>query len=276
MIRGAQADLEGQAFDRVSRMMYEISGVNLTTGKRELVRARIAKRMRILGHDSVDQYVDHVESEDGGEELGHMVDILTTNKTSFFRELPHFEYLRTVALPQWMERGGPLRIWSAGCSSGEEPYSVAMLIHEVVKDVSRRDVRILATDLSTTVLASAREGRYAEQLVEQIPPRMRDRYFMAPGSQGRGPRTYEVAATIRNMVTFGPLNLMGPWPMNGPFEVILCRNVMIYFDRPTRETLVRRFRELLRPGGHLLVGHSESLNGMSHELEYVQPAVYLR
>jgi len=276
MIREAQADLEGQAFDRVSRIMYEISGVNLTAGKRELVRARIAKRMRILGHDNVDQYVDHVESEESGEELGHMVDILTTNKTSFFRELPHFDYLRTVALPQWMERGGPLRIWSAGCSSGEEPYSVAMLIHEVVKDVSRRDVRILATDLSTTVLASAREGRYGAQQVEEIPPRMRERYFVAARTQGRGPRTYEVAATIRNMVTFGPLNLMGPWPMNGPFDFIMCRNVMIYFDRPTRETLVRRFRELLRPRGHLLVGHSESLNGMRHELEYVQPAVYLR
>ena len=184
MTREAHADPEGPAFDRVSRMMYEISGVNLTDGKRELVRARIAKRMRMLGHDSVDQYVGHVESEEGGEELGHMVDILTTNKTSFFRELPHFEYLRTVALPQWMERGGPLRIWSAGCSSGEEPYSVAMLIHEVVKDVSRRDVRILATDLSTTVLA--RRGRVYTRSTrcKQIPPRMRDRYLVAARTPG--------------------------------------------------------------------------------------------
>ena len=134
---------EHDAFDRVSQLMYRISGVNLTEKKRELVRARIAKRMRALGHTSVERYVEHVESDQGGEELGHMIDALTTNKTSFFRELPHFEFLRRSVLPRWASEGGPLRIWSAGCSSGQEPYSVAMLIHEIVRDAAHRDVRIL-------------------------------------------------------------------------------------------------------------------------------------
>lgn len=267
---------EVDAFDRVRRLMYEISGVNLTEGKQELVRARVAKRMRALGQASLDDYVAHVEGEGGAAELKEMVDVLTTNKTSFFRELPHFEFLRKEVLPAWVRSGKPLRLWSAGCSSGEEPYSVAMLILDEVPDAARRDVRILATDLSRTVLRRAREGRYAADVVEGISTRFRERYFQAARPVPGQERSYEVVPGVRGMVSFAPLNLMEPWPLRGPFDVILCRNVMIYFDRPTREKLIRRFRGLLAPQGHLLVGHSESLSGMSHELTYVQPAVYRR
>ncbi|HSW30466.1 MAG TPA: protein-glutamate O-methyltransferase [Longimicrobiales bacterium] len=267
---------EADACDRIRRLMYEISGVNITDGKQELVRARIAKRMRVLGHEAVETYVDFVEGEEGARELAEMVDVLTTNKTSFFRELPHFEFLRKEVVPAWLRSGGPLRLWSAGCSSGEEPYSVAMLLAEEVPDLGRRDVKILATDLSRTVLERARGGRYDAAIVEELPARIRERYFRPVGRRGAGGAGYDVVPETRERVSFAPLNLMEVWPMRGPFNVILCRNVMIYFDRPTREKLIRRFRQLLAPTGHLLVGHSESLSGMEHELTYVQPAVYRR
>lgn len=274
-----QSDMDDggrEAFRRVSRLMYRISGVNLTAGKQELVRARIAKRMRALGHASLDEYVDLVEAPGGADELAHMVDVLTTNKTSFFREEPHFEFLASTVLPAWLGSGGPLRIWSAGCSSGEEPYSLAMLLLDKVPDLARRDARILATDLSRPVLEKAREGAYEDGLVASIPPRLRQR-FLTPVEGGAGaPRRWAMTPEVRALVSFAPLNLMGPWPMRGPFDVVMCRNVMIYFDRETRQRLVERFTALLPPGGHLLVGHSESLNGLSHPLRYLLPAVYRR
>lgn len=274
-----QPDLEAgglEAFRRVSRLMYRISGVNLTDGKQELVRARIAKRMRVLGQASITEYVDLVEGPGGGEELAHMVDVLTTNKTSFFREESHFDFLASTVIPEWLSSGGPLRIWSAGCSSGEEPYSVAMLLLDRVPDLARRDVRILATDLSRPVLAKAQAGVYDEPLLTSVPPALRERCTTArPGLPG-GLLLREMNREVRALVAFAQLNLMGHWPMRGPFDVIMCRNVMIYFDRETRQRLVERFARLLGPGGHLLVGHSESLNGLDHGMSYVMPAVYRR
>lgn len=274
-----QADQDAgglEAFRRVSRLMYRISGVNLTDGKQELVRARIAKRMRVLGQESITEYVDLVEGPGGADELAHMVDVLTTNKTSFFREEPHFDFLASTVIPGWIASGGPLRIWSAGCSSGEEPYSLAMLLLDRVPDLARRDVRILATDLSRPVLAKAQAAVYDEPLLDSVPRAMRERYTVAkPGLPG-GPPLREMIREVRSLVSFAQLNLMGHWPMRGPFDVILCRNVMIYFDRETRQRLVERFAGLLRDGAHLMVGHSESLNGLAHRLAYVVPAVYRR
>ncbi len=268
-----QDGLDG-VFDRISALMYEISGVNLTDGKRELVRARIGKRLKATGWDTYGEYVDFVESQEGREELARMVDALTTNKTSFFRELPHFEYLRDTVLPHFANPRKPLRIWSAGCSSGEEPYSVAILLRQVFQDLPRRDVRILATDLSQEMLARARKGVFDEQQTEGLPAKLRARFFQPVHGSASGTVRYRVQEEVRDMVKLAPLNLVGPWPMKGPFDVILCRNVMIYFDRATRERLVQRFTQLLPPGGHLMVGHSESLNGLAHDLQYVQPAVY--
>jgi chemotaxis protein methyltransferase CheR len=265
-----------EAFRRVSRLMYRISGVNLTDGKQELVGARIAKRMRVLGQESVTEYVDFVEGPGGADELAHMVDVLTTNKTSFFREEPHFDFLASTVIPGWLASGGPLRIWSAGCSSGEEPYSVAMLLLDRVPDLARRDVRILATDLSRPVLAKAQAAVYDEPLLDSVPRALRDRYTTPkPGIPGGAPLR-EMNREVRSLVSFAQLNLMAHWPMRGPFDVIMCRNVMIYFDRDTRQRLVERMAGLLRERGHLLVGHSESLNGLDHGLSYVQPAVYRR
>ena len=261
-------------FPRVSALMYRISGVNLTEGKRELVRARLSKRMRALGWTSFAQYVDFVESDDGGAELVEMVDTLTTNKTNFFREVPHFVFLREQVFPHFVESGAPLRIWSAGCSSGEEPYSLAMLIRDVFPDSSSRDIRILATDLSGAALARARLGLYEEGQMEGIPPEFRSRSFLKVKDGASGQTRYQVRQEIRSFISLAQLNLMERWPMRGPFDVIMCRNVMIYFDRETRQKLIQRFTELLPPEGLLMVGHSESLNGLSHTLSYVQPAVY--
>jgi chemotaxis protein methyltransferase CheR len=270
----ARVDDLDEVFFRVTRLMYDITGVNLTEAKRELVRSRLAKRLRALGCDSFTEYVDFVESKAGKRELALMLDTLTTNKTSFFREPVHFSFLRESILPALRDPGRPIRIWSAGCSSGEEPYSLSILLREAFQDSSRRDIRILATDLSRRVLAQAREATYSEAQVEGVSAKLRSRYFKCVKDRESGTSRYQVKPEIRSNVTFAPLNLIDPWPMNGPFQVIFCRNVMIYFDRGIRARLVERFRQLLPKGGHLFVGHSESLNGLSHDLHYVQPAVY--
>jgi chemotaxis protein methyltransferase CheR len=201
------------------------------------------------------------------------VDAISTNKTSFFRESAHFDYLRLHVLPELLASGRPLRFWSAGCSSGEEPYSLAILLHEMASDLDRRDVRILATDISTAMLARARAGVYDTAALADLPDAALRRYFVrAPGATER----HRVGPRVASVVRFARLNLIGEWPMRGPFDVIFCRNVMIYFDRPTQARLVRRFHELLAPHGQLLVGHSESLTSLEHRFRYVQPAVYAR
>jgi chemotaxis protein methyltransferase CheR len=209
-------------------------------------------------------------------ELAEMIDLLTTNKTSFFREAAHFDYLRDRLLPALGP--GPLRIWSAGCSSGEEPYTVAMVVREAWGALASRDVKILATDISRRVLATAAAGVYPEALLGEVPPELLRRHWTraeASGVRGAAPG-WRAGDGLRSLVTFAPLNLMGAWPMRGPFQAIFCRNVMIYFDKATQQALVNRYYDLLAPGGHLFVGHSESLSALSHRFTYVQPAVYRR
>ena len=259
---------------RIRNLMFEVSGVNMNEGKDELVRARVGKRVRALSLPGLDAYVDLVESPDGVGELATMVDLLTTNKTSFFREQAHWEFLEHHVIEPAAERGDPLRFWSAGCSSGEEPYTLAMLLMETWPGGGVPDARVLATDLSRPVLELAQAGEYPTRALADVPTAMRRRWFRAVG-EGKEER-WSVDPQLRRMISFTRLNLMAPWPMRGPFDAILCRNVMIYFDRDTRAELVRRFAGLLRPGGFLLVGHSESLTGLEHGLGYVQPAVYRR
>ncbi|TVR57860.1 MAG: methyltransferase domain-containing protein [Gemmatimonadales bacterium] len=260
--------LEGQ-FDTIARLLYETSGIALNESKRQLVHSRLTRRIRQLGGGTLRDYVAFVQTPKGREELTEMVDLLTTNKTSFFRESVHFDFLR--GLLESRPSGSPrMTIWSAGCSSGEEPYSIAMVLAE--HGARGSPGRILATDLSERVLERARRGIYGEDQVAEVPGPLRDRYLAAGVESG----TCKVDPALRRMVRFGRLNLMGSWPMKGPFDVIFCRNVMIYFDPPTRERLVNRMAGLLAPGGHLFVGHSESLSSLSHPLQYVQPATYRR
>ena len=201
-----------------------------------------------------------------------MVDALTTNKTSFLRERAHFDYLRDSLLPTLNH---PVRIWSAGCSSGEEPYTLAMLLLDHNMTGTARDAQVLATDISQRMLATAQAGVYPAEIMSDVPVEWRRRYWARLDLNQPGG---SVSATplLRSVVKFASLNLMDHWPMRGPFDAIFCRNVMIYFDKQTQQRLVERFSDLLRPGGHLFVGHSESLTGTSHQLRYVQPAVYVK
>lgn len=260
-------------FRTISRLMHRIAGVHLTEKKRGLVRSRLGKRIRELGLAGFGDYVEHIRSPDGRGELATMIDVLTTNKTSFFRETPHFRFLARELSEGTLSGVARLRLWSAGCSTGEEPYSLALLLQDVLSGGRQRRARILATDINSRALRHARRGAYPEKRVEDIPDRMRSTGFRAADDPQE---RYRVRKAIRSKVRFARLNLLDDWPMDGPFHAILCRNVMIYFDGPTREKLVRRFTDLLARSGYLFCGLSESLNGCDHDLEYVQPAVYRR
>jgi chemotaxis protein methyltransferase CheR len=269
-----QAILYPRDFEQISHIVYKYSGIRLTTGKEELVRSRLIKRLRALNISSFSGYLRHVKNDRARQELHTMIDALTTNKTSFFRENQHFEYMRTRILPELKKRGSGLRVWSAGCSSGEEPYTIAMLLCEEWPQNDLRNVRILATDISSRILTKARAGEYEKENLKDVPPAHLSKYFNL--LQSNPVRTYGIRDDVKKMVRFAHLNLMDEWPMKGPFDVIFCRNVMIYFDSATQGRLVQRFGDLLIPGGHLLVGHSESLVANSCGLKYVQPATYMK
>jgi chemotaxis protein methyltransferase CheR len=257
-------------FPRIKDFLHEVSGIQLTERKIALVRARLTRRLRATGKPRFDAYLEFVESAAGDDERIRMLDLLTTNKTSFFRESAHYEFLAEHVLPGWNGRGGPgPTIWSAGCSTGAEPYSLAMLLGDSLDTRTLERARILATDLSTEMVARTREARYRNDELAGVPESYLRRWWRRDGADHRaaGPQ-------LRKLVKVARLNLMEPWPMRGPFDLISCCNVMIYFDRPTREKLVQRYRDLLAPGGHLMVGHSESLNGMNRGFAYVKPAVY--
>ena len=266
--------LEEEIFQKISQMIYQSCGIRLVSGKEELVRSRLLKRLRALGLNSFNDYLKRIDKDKTGQEMKLMIDSLTTNKTSFFRETPHFDFMRTRVLPELKQRKKGIRLWSAGCSSGEEPYSLAILISEEWPDANPADIRILATDISTRILEKARKGEYEKEILQGIPPLLQSKYFNI-ASYGIIP-TYRIKENIRKMVRFANLNLMASWPMKGSFDVIFCRNVMIYFDHPTQTELVRRFCDMLVSGGHLMVGHSESLVASACELKYIQPATYVK
>jgi chemotaxis protein methyltransferase CheR len=265
--------LDPEHFERISDLLHRQCGISLHDGKQALVKARLVKRLLHLGLHGFDEYLRYLEADRSGDELRMMVDVLTTNKTSFFREPQHFAFLRTEVIPrEWRQRPS-LRVWSAGCSTGEEPYSLAITLREELPDIERRDARILATDISDRVMQRARAARYdLDALADVPPPVMRRHFHRVHDHEG----LYEVVEPTRAMVRLARLNLLADWPMRGPFDAIFCRNVMIYFDPDTRERLVARYWELLRPGGYLFLGGAESLSGVEHPFAYVQPAIFRR
>lgn len=273
------AKLSDYEFDRISGLVYSLCGINLGSGKKELVTARLAKRLNELKLQSYDAYLKYLSGDESGYELLQLIDVITTNVTSFFREMHHFDYIREHILPEYKIKSEKIRIWSAGCSSGEEPYSMAVILFEEIGNLMLRDVKILATDISTNILAKAKEGVYDRQLVNGVPKTLLGKYFDAfkePDEYGRLVYLYKVKADIRSVVRFARLNLMEDWPMKGPFKIIFCRNVMIYFDKKTQEKLVGKYYGLLETGGHLFIGHSENLSSISHSFKYIQPGVYLK
>lgn len=271
--------LTDRDFRKISDMVYEHCGINLHEGKKELVRARLAKRLRVGGFRTFPEYMSHVLEDKTGKEFSILIDSLSTNLTSFFRERKHFDFLCEKFLPHLLdrkekERNFRIRAWSAGCSSGEEPYSIAITLLEAVAGQSCWDIKILASDISTSILETAKEGIYKEERVAPVPSMQKQKYLIK--SCAKNETLYEVSRSLRSLIVFKYLNLMKGWPIKGPIDFIFCRNVMIYFDKPTQSRLINRYWDLLESGGVLFTGHSESLTGIEHKFNYVQPTIYMK
>ncbi len=244
-------------FRRIQRLLKERSGIDVGTGKRNLVYGRLTRRLRALDLTDFSQYLELV-ADPVSDESRAFLNALTTNVTELFREQHHFDLLREEIIPTMLAQGAHrLRIWSAGCSLGDEPYSIALTLASIPA-LEDWDCKILATDIDSDVLAQASAGVYQAERVEKLKAGLRAFFLRGVGKNAGLAR---VSPAIRQMLTFRQLNLHDAWPMQGPFDVIFCRNVIIYFDPPTRENLVRRFADLLRPGGYLCLGHSESPTG---------------
>ena len=247
-------------FRRIADLLYAECGISLSDSKANLVYSRLVKRLRATGQSSFRDYCRLVASEEGAEERHAMIAAMTTNVTRFFREPHHFEHLRTVVLPRLtktMDAGGKVRIWSAGCSSGEEPYSIAMTVLAAVPNAQERDIKILATDIDPQMVTHGRAAIYPEAAVDSVPSEFA-RTSLVREKSGNG-KSYRIADRVRSLVRFNELNLLSDWPMKNRFDVIFCRNVMIYFDDDTQLNLCRRFAAQLSPNGVLYIGHSERI-----------------
>ena len=264
-------------FDFIRSLVYERSRISLSSDKRELVSARLGKRLRATNVTTVGEYCRLLQSPDQEAELSNLIDAISTNHTFFFRENAHFDFLRSTVLPEMKarataERWSHFRVWSAACSSGEEPYSIAITLAD---SLPNWPWQIEATDISHRVLEKATAGIYRAEAVDRLPKNVVQNHFQ----RGFGPQdgNFRAKASLRDRIKFQHLNLLqGEPPFAGPFQVIFCRNVMIYFDRPTQEELVEKLARHLVPGGYLFVGHAESLTALQHSLQTVRPAVYRR
>jgi chemotaxis protein methyltransferase CheR len=257
-------------FRQVQQLARRTFGLDIKDGKEALVSARLNRRMRAIGVKEVREYLNLVQGDTTGQELLHLVDALTTNFTSFRREAAHFELLKTRIVDE-LPRTSEIRIWSAGCSSGEEPYSILFELLEKLGAGSESRIKILASDISGKVLEQAKRAVYPLEKLKEMPATWRR--YMEKGS-GEWAGHFRIAGAWRSLIDFRRINLMEPLGQAAKFHVIFCRNVMIYFDRPTQEDLVRRFADCLAPGGWLLIGHSEGLSGLRSGLKYIQPATY--
>jgi chemotaxis protein methyltransferase CheR len=248
-------------------MIYADAGIYLNDTKASLVYSRLSKHIRNLGLAGFREYCALVSSPDGAAARREMLSHLTTNFTRFFRENHHFDHLRTEVLPDLLARarsGGRVRIWSAACSDGQEPYSIALTVLSLMPNVADYDFRILATDIDPKILAIARAGAYDATALETVNPVMRKQFFRETEIAGR--QKWQVEDRVKRLITFNELNLMAQWPFKGPFDVIFCRNVVIYFDEPTQMRIWTRFAGLLPEGGHLYIGHSERVSGDAKNL----------
>ena len=258
---GGEFPLTRTDFRHIARMLHADVGITLTEAKAPLVYSRLVKRLRTLGLRSFKDYCNMVGQRSGADERRHMAAALTTNVTRFFRETHHFDHFKTHQLPALVDRarrGGRVRLWSAGCSSGEEPYSLALTILEALPNAARLDVKILATDIDEAMLDRAREGLYTDAAVAPIDRSLRRHWF----GRARGPsgeRFWSVGEELRALVAFKELNLIGAWPMRGPFQTIFCRNVAIYFEDDIQTRVWRQIAPMLSPEGLLYIGHSERI-----------------
>jgi chemotaxis protein methyltransferase CheR len=263
-------------FQTLTRLAYEHAGIALSESKQNLIYSRLSRRLRALRLPSFAEYCDYLAAN--ASEMENFINSISTNHTKFFREVHHFEHFRAnVAAPfaQAVARqsGGRLRVWSAGCSTGEEPYTIAVVLTREIRNFAGNDVRILATDIDTDVLAKAARGEFAATSVDEVPHEYQS-FF--PRQAGANNNKVMMDVSIQSLIAFRRLNLMDSWPFQGLFDAIFCRNVMIYFDARTKSALVERFTRQLKPGGWLYIGHSESLIGSHPGLDLAGRTTYRR
>lgn len=262
ILAGGEFPLTRKDLAEIAAMIYSDAGIFLNETKASLVYSRLSKHIRQLGLRDFRSYCQLVSSPAGAAERREMLSYLTTNFTRFFRENHHFDHLRNEVLPGLVSRlraGGRARIWSAASSDGQEPYSIALTALSVMPNIADYDFKILATDIDPKILAAARLGAYDETSLETVSPQMRKQYFQQVTIDGK--QKWQVTDPVKRLITYNELNLMANWPFKGKFDVIFCRNVVIYFDEPTQMRIWSRFSELLPEGGHLYIGHSERVSG---------------
>jgi chemotaxis protein methyltransferase CheR len=267
--------LSSRDMNRLRNLIYEQCGITLAEDKRTMLEGRLRRRLRTLNLASYSEYCNYLFDGQGhdAEEMVHLIDAVSTNKTDFFREKDHFEYLAAKALPDITQRhGNEFRIWSAGCSSGEEPYTMAIVLNEYARTHAGFRYRIFATDISTVILEKAAQAIYPDTLVAPVPQELRRRYFMR--SKDPESNLMRVVPELRGKIEFQRLNLMEEFGLKEQFHAIFCRNVIIYFDRPTQERLFQRFSRQLVDGGYVFIGHSESLSNMNVPLAPIAAALY--
>ena len=264
-----------QDFESVRKKLYEQAGISLNDGKRDLVYGRLSRRLRACRLTDFDAYLKYLESPGAESEVVQFINALTTNLTAFFRESHHFDYLAKTVLPEAMRRhvgDHRIRFWSAGCSTGEEPYSIAITLREAMSSLNNWDLRILATDLDSDVVETARRGTYTAQRIEGLSKGRASKWFHR--IDGRSGGQVQVNTSLQELITFKQLNLMHEWPMQGQFDLIFCRNVVIYFDKPTQRKLFDRYADALVTGGYLFIGHSENMHKLSDRFELVGQTMY--
>ena len=268
--------LKETEFNKLSRFIYDGYGIKLPLTKKTMLEGRLQVRLQQLQLKSFREYYDFVSSPNGKKAVVHMVDRVSTNKTDFFREAAHFEFLTQVILPQHVQQHGtlrPLKLWSAASSSGEEVYTTCMVIEEFNRTQGMIDYTVHGTDISSEILKKATAGVYSSNSLTKLPLHLKERYFLR--SKDRSKKLVRVVPELRKKVSFSRLNLMQPYYGEAStFDVVFCRNVLIYFDRKTQEAVVRKQCQTLKKGGYFFLGHSESINGMDLPLQQLQPTIY--
>lgn len=268
-------------FDQFSALIYDEVGIKMPPAKKTMLEARLQKRLKALGMSSFQEYSDFIFSPVGrDQEIIHLIDVVTTNKTDFFREPQHFDFLVREAIPTMRQSRGagesplnPFRIWSAGCSTGEEPYTMAMVLHDYATTNHGFKFSILASDICTQVLQKAASGVYGEDRTDTIPLSLKKKYLLRSKDRSKG--LVRISPDLRTGITFKRVNFMDDhFGINDKQDVIFCRNVVIYFDKPTQATLMKKFHRQLVPGGYLFIGHSETLNGLDVPFTQVANTVY--
>jgi chemotaxis protein methyltransferase CheR len=274
-VRDKAFSLNSVEFNFVCTFVYDSTGIVLNEGKREMLYRRLTRITRERNLKDFSAYCDLLKSQPE-KERDYFINAITTNLTSFFREQHHFDYITEHEIPQLIKNAGAnkrLRIWSSASSTGEEPYSIAMTINEAMKaEMTQWDVKILATDIDSDVLAKGKHGVYEEKRIEDIPSKLKDKYFRRGSQQNKS--NVKIAKELQNLITFKQLNLLHEWPMKGPFDIIFCRNVIIYFDKKTQLELFERYYDLLKPGGLLMLGHSENLGQYQQYFENVGRTIF--